>query len=454
MEKIIAFYKSHKKSIAIGVLGFLAIALPVVVSQVLNQQDVRQRASTTSGVTLKLNPSTQNVNLGNQFTVDLIMDTGIYDVSAVDISLNYDSSKLHLISGTRGSSFNSTVSFSGVASGTHHNAIYNTTANPIKGSPITVMTYVFSTIGAGQAAVSVNGPELKIAASGVAGNVSLTSTSQLTGNYTILEGDCPATGKREGCSCETDSQCASAICKERLGESTKVCLPATSGSPTLTPTSGVSPAVTITPTVTPTVTPTTPPCRDNGAACPTLTPTRDVTPTVTPVTTPIPGANVSLNLKFPGIGTGTSDNNTVKHPTRTAVVALFSSSGQLVKTATGNVSYANGLYKGVIPMGDVTPDSYEVKVKLDNTLWRKIPKILIISSGTQELTTPTADLISGDISGTTNLIDLSDYNSILACYAGTCATNIKTLADLNDDEKVDAKDLNILLRAFASRQGD
>lgn len=221
-------------------------------------------------------------------------------------------------------------------------------------------------------------------------------------------------------------------------------------APTATPTPTPSPTPTTVPTATPTPTPTTGPSA-------TPRPIASPTAVITPVTTPGAGANISLSLKLPGIGSGSGEsgsNSTPKQPTRTATVALFDSVGRPIPTpATGAVSYANGVYTGLIPMGTLAAGSYEAKIKFDNTLWKRIPGFLTVSSGTQTLTTPTLDLIPGDISGT-NTIDLTDYNAVISCYKGTCGADVKALADLNDDGVVDAKDLNILLRAFAARQGD
>lgn len=247
----------------------------------------------------------------------------------------------------------------------------------------------------------------------------LTPVPSITGDE-----QCAINPGSEGCSCIAVQQGNSdPHCNTGLVCTNNVCRIPLSGTPT--PTSGSTP----TPT---------------GAG---------ITPTITPVTTPVAGVNVSLTLSLPGIGTEAGGNNTPKQPTRAATVALFDSKGEQVKTATGAVIYGNGVYKGIIPIGALSAGSYEAKVKMDNTLWKRIPGILVVSSGTQVFAPATLSLIPGDISAT-NVIDLSDYNAVLACYKGTCQGNTKTQADFNDDGVIDTKDLNILLRAFANRQGD
>lgn len=192
----------------------------------------------------------------------------------------------------------------------------------------------------------------------------------------------------------------------------------------------------------------------------TLTPTPTkiptLTPTITPITTPTPGVSIHLVLALPGIGgapSNSSNNHVPKQQIRTATVELLNAGNQVVATQSAGLSYGDGTYNGLVPMGVLTPGPYAAKVRLSNTLWKRIPGIITVTSGTQVFDTAALDLIPGDLSQE-NTIDLLDYNAVIACYQGTCPNDTKTQVDFNDDGVVDAKDLNILLRAFSQRQGD
>jgi len=171
------------------------------------------------------------------------------------------------------------------------------------------------------------------------------------------------------------------------------------------------------------------------------------------------GTQIQLAAALPGIGSATGANRNPKNATRNAEVKIFNSQNQEVKSATGNIVFDsnNGQYKGAISLGTgFTTGSYNVKVRLNNSLWKLIPGIQTITSGTTN-TLALATLISGDINQD-NELNLTDYNMMLDCINNRSACNAtnKTRADLNDDNNnnIDSLDLNILLRGIAIRKGD
>lgn len=213
------------------------------------------------------------------------------------------------------------------------------------------------------------------------------------------------------------------------------------------------------------------------AATPTPTPSPTFIPTPWPTATPIPvptigsdqtGLKVSLSL--PGIGTKTNlgENNNPHRKTRVATAIVLDSSNTPVTTEkTGVLTYnsTNGLYEGFISLDSsiaTQSGSYLVKLKMDNTLYKRATGIVTITKLKADNPVPQVELVSGDIAGanngTDNTLDLLDYNQLGSCYRGSvaCTTTFAILADFNDDGVVrgDDIDANILSRGFYIRNGD
>lgn len=249
MEKIIEFYKTHKRQVTLGVLGILALSIPIIVSQVLKQQDIRQRASTGSPVILSLSPSSKTVNKGEDFEITLTMNTNGNDISAIDGVLEYNSTKFELIGTKAHESYTLIDGANSQQSTTRLQRIIliNQTATPISGENVNVVIFKFKALDTGSMAIAFSHQvAVKIAASGISGNIPVTGLPGAT-YVTVVDTnitptattDCPATNKREGCPCDTNSQCASSLCGQRPGTGEvsppKVCLPIISPTPTTNP---------------------------------------------------------------------------------------------------------------------------------------------------------------------------------------------------------------------------
>lgn len=160
---------------------------------------------------------------------------------------------------------------------------------------------------------------------------------------------------------------------------------------------------------------------------------------------------INFSVSMTGISTRSGDNNSPRHPTRTATVKVLDANNNVVETFSPSVTYSTstGVYSGSVTTGVLNPGSYLVSVKLSNTLAKQFPGFFTIPGGVKnEQTLP---LVSGDINGD-NVIDILDYNDLLSCYGSkfpSCAFNPS--ADLNDDGVVDAVDYNIFLRAIGSQ---
>lgn len=242
----------------------------------------------------------------------------------------------------------------------------------------------------------------------------------------------------------------------------------TIASPTPSPTLGANPSPTVgaspTPTTaaspTPNPTCTTPidcaapplNCNYSGGgtcSCGTL-----VCTSPTPTPNPSSTIAVSLDVTMPGIGsnTGIRENNSPKNRSRDFTVALYDASNKQVAQTSSKLTFNGTSYTGVANFSDVKSGNYVVKVKSNNSLWKALPGARDLVQN-QTNVTPQVALVTGNIddsSDSQNILDLSDYNALLSAWG----TSSNGPADLNDDGIIDSKDLNILLRGFATRTGD
>lgn len=196
----------------------------------------------------------------------------------------------------------------------------------------------------------------------------------------------------------------------------------------------------------------------------TVTPSPSPTPTVTPSPSPTFSAgDTGLRVSFylPGIGLTSGDNGSPVRTNRPATVAIYNASNTQVGSAkTGNVTYqaSTGKYEGTINLGTGwTTGSYTVKLKVDNSLYKRIPGIITITFGSTTNTTTAVQLVTGDINQD-NVLSVEDYSAVVACYQNKtgCTTAIRPLADVNDNGKTtdDLDDFAIMQRGFAIRNGD
>lgn len=165
-----------------------------------------------------------------------------------------------------------------------------------------------------------------------------------------------------------------------------------------------------------------------------LTPIPTASGTPSGTLTPTPTASqsaTSLNmyLQLSGIGISTNSalriNDHPQRPQRRVHTNIYNSNNVQVASISSNVNFdpETGLYKGNITLSNNFPSGpYLVKVRVDNTLWKNIPGIQNIVSGTTNESLP-AQLITGDLNQD-NVINLLDYNIFLSCYQGQCATNL------------------------------
>lgn len=228
--------------------------------------------------------------------------------------------------------------------------------------------------------------------------------------------------------------------------------PVISQKPTLTPSITTTPTLVIKPTSTNSPTPT-----KYASPTPTKTPTPTSIPTATPTIAPNHTV-LNLALILPGIGPKTTSNNDNPNPiqkNRTATLRIYDASNKLIKTASGNVTFDNK-YSGRFDLGsDFKSGNYTITVALNNTLFKKIPNIVSITSSQTNITPYEVKLSSGDLNQN-NRLDVQDYSAFIACYRNliSCSPELKKLADFNDNGELDIFDNAIIVNGFLNIEGN
>jgi uncharacterized protein YkwD len=215
----------------------------------------------------------------------------------------------------------------------------------------------------------------------------------------------------------------------------------------------------------PTIITTTPPLSANPTAItgnPTsgVTPSQGVTPAVTsrpgndptPTTGPI-GVDIQISVKVKVLGIGSDGNRTPKNLTRRVTAYVYGVGKEPVATGNAFLTWDNNNhFTGVIRLGKLAQGPYFVKFSTDNslqTLARPEFQMLMIDRVNP---VPTVVLYQGDITRD-NVIDINDYNAVLPCFQDKRCDAANAI-DFNDDGTTDAKDYNLLLRSFGQQPGN
>ncbi len=505
---------AHKPKLIAGAVVVLALSLPFVINQVLQQQDLRQRADSAPAISFSFSPATRATRtIGDTFDVDIVMNTATNDIGSLEFPLKIPIDLLSIVSTAQGDSGLQLVNTT-TSNGITTYLFLNSALTPVTGSTLKVATIKFKTLAAGTATVTTEG-QIKATTRGVYTYVPISNQADIQGMYTARTSnasDPTPTSTPTPTTTPTTYTCEAGEKNITLSMNKSVNFKFDKPISSIALTSGDWCAWAAgnndpnsqgrcplkcpqTPdhqnTDTPPLTISTDKLtvtddfdahyRDNTGSCtykvtcgnteatatPTNTPSSTNTPT--PTATPIPTVTVAPNetaltlaLALPGIGNGSGDNNSPKRTTRQATVIVYDSSNTAVTTEKmGTVTYnaTTGRYEGTIGLGDsiATPSgSYIVKVKMDNTLLKRLPGIVTINKDQTNNTSP-AMLVSGDINQD-NTLGIEDYTSVLACYnnAAGCTQQISVLTDINDNGEVvgDTDDYQILQRGFAIRNGD
>lgn len=87
---------SNKKKLLLAVVLLIAFAIPASVAVVLRQQQLDSNASQTA--VLSITPATLSKTVGDEFTVDVVLDTKGNQVTGASVKLTYTNTALQLLS--------------------------------------------------------------------------------------------------------------------------------------------------------------------------------------------------------------------------------------------------------------------------------------------------------------------------------------------------------------------
>ena len=186
---------------------------------------------------------------------------------------------------------------------------------------------------------------------------------------------------------------------------------------------------------------------------------------------------LSLSLKLQGIGDDIQivdgdgrpftlpSNKTPLHTTRQTKVELYNLSDQKVGEATGELTYnsTEKTFKGDVLIANPNSPQVYAKVKIDKYLRKRIPGIIDANAsvGSNGINLPSVTLIVADINND-NKIDALDYNAYTSCFGDKAndpsSCRDKTAVDLYDNGRIDGREYQmnylLLLNSFSVREGD
>jgi len=192
LNKIKGFIQSakyHKSLKFIFVVAIIA-AIPLTVLIALKQQDIRQRAEggipppyPPANIVLKFSPAYGTYKLGDNFNVQVLVESGSEKITGVNFTLTYNSSIFTLASFTPSSesAFLDSTLINKIGQGAFNYAAVNTKGQQNQYNYFSLGTLNFKSIAIGQGAVGFS--EVQITALGQANALSYSNTPS---TYTIL----------------------------------------------------------------------------------------------------------------------------------------------------------------------------------------------------------------------------------------------------------------------------
>ena len=173
-------------------------------------------------------------------------------------------------------------------------------------------------------------------------------------------------------------------------------------------------------------------------------------------------------------GSDLSNKNPL-HPQRNLHVEVFDTNNVLVTSVSGalslNYDEQSGSFKGALDLGPTFREgNYNLKVKSDRYLRRRVPGIQMIKRGSEN-SVPKIDLVAGDVNSD-NILNVIDYNAFLDCGYGEIeplpivdpnsvfnsqqcqAHKPPELVDVDDNGVINSPDYNLFLRELSVQNGD
>lgn len=229
--------------------------------------------------------------------------------------------------------------------------------------------------------------------------------------------------------------------------------PSGSISPSISPSISATPSSTILPTVALTKLPTqiTPTTKPTNVIVTIKTPTVPVSPTGFPGYVPNPlDTQLLVSAKIPSIGN--SGNKSPRNKTRSVEVAVFDAANQQVAKKSGVLTYDGNLFTGVIHLGTVSNGTYYIKIISPFNLQALVQPQFQVLRNDRLNSLPQVTFIQGDLTNN-NILTIEDYNIALACFQDQKCV-VKAAIDFNDDGIANVTDYNLLLQNFWEYRGD
>jgi hypothetical protein len=204
-----------------------------------------------------------------------------------------------------------------------------------------------------------------------------------------------------------------------------------------------------------------------GASTPTSTPT--ISTTLSPTPTSAAGTkSFAITLCPHGIGkcgdnvnANSMGTTSPKHTQRMITLTILDASRQTLVTKSGGIAYNQTAqnYQGAATNISLNTGQYLAKMHMDGCLIKLYPGMVTVGSGST-VTLPLLPLTCADVNND-NKLDILDYNLILNCYGSkqttsACAippTSTALGADITDDGVVDQFDYNFFMREFSTQMG-
>lgn len=297
-----------------GTLFFLLVTIPVTLYFVKKTQE--QRSSALASSSLSFSPSSITKNVGDEFTLDVVVDPGENLASSFRLNILYDASKFRFEGITKDNKFpvvteGPTKSENGsVGSVVYTFGIGNDITQALQ-DPMTIATIRFTVLDgeSGSSQISFDPSSFVLSV----------KKSQDNPGENVLASRNAATITVQGATQPTPT-------------------PTTAVNPSPTPTSAVNPSATPTRTPTPSATPTT-------AVNASPTPTTAVNPTATPTRTPTPtstqtGSNPTATPTSTQLAQGPTSTPTPVQGTPAANKAPTCNSLTADRTTTGRAPYS------------------------------------------------------------------------------------------------------------------
>ena len=408
---------NNKKKLLIALMGFLLLAIPVIVASLPTKQVTRSKAAPSTTITFSPASSPSNPiqkNTGDIIPLDIIVNPGTNMVTFVRFQINYDNTKLALADTN---AFTPNIS-----------AFPNTVEGPITGP------------GSIAASLSVGSdPTKAIQKSTKLGTLTFKAIAATQGQPAMVT----FTSMTQALSSGPNDQAG-----ENILSSTTPAAITISGN-----------TISITPSQTPSSVP-------SGA----VTPSPETT--ILNFTRLLHGVGSAGDNPNPG-GSDLSNKNPL-HPQRNLDIQIYDSSNKLAAKLSGSIIYDSnaGNFAGKVDLGaSFASGNYNIKVKTDRYLRKLIPGIQAINTKTDN-NIPQFSMIAGDINGD-NVLNILDYNILLDCGYGQlnplpmadpnsvynsqpCQAHnpLTQFTDLDDNGIVNSPDYNLFLRELSVQNGD